>query len=351
MRELSFNDFYQRINSRDVAFPLSAHFELTYRCNLNCIHCYCKGSENEKKELALFEVKKIIRQLRQEGCIWLTLTGGEPLIRPDFLDIYSLARRKGFIITIFTNALAFNQKIINYLAKSPPFSIEITLNSLNPGIYSRITGVKNSLARVMDNIRELTKKKLAVIIKTNLLKQNINEIAGIKKWAEDNLARLSKNRYNFKCDPLIYPRLNANKTPCRHRLSPEEIFRVFQQDKDISRQYQEQLRKDRPVLLRENKYLYHCNSWMNKVFINPFGRLKFCVFSNDFSVDLKKKTFQEGFNAMAAKIPGQVFQTNSRCRDCPLRPICRWCPARAYLETGNREKPINYFCRLARADI
>ena len=67
-------------------------------------------------------------EIHKEGCLWLTFTGGDPLVREDFLEIYSHAKKKGFIVTIFTNGQAFTKEIFDYLGKSPPFSIEITKN-------------------------------------------------------------------------------------------------------------------------------------------------------------------------------------------------------------------------------
>ena len=77
-------------------------FELTHRCNLRCQHCYIVRN-NKKAELTYKEICRVIDEVRKEGCLWLCLTGGEPLLREDFLDIYSYAYKKGFIITIFTN--------------------------------------------------------------------------------------------------------------------------------------------------------------------------------------------------------------------------------------------------------
>ena len=87
---------------------------------------------------------------------------------------------------------------------------------------------------------------------------------------------------------------------------------------------------------------------MQQFFINPYGRLKFCQFSEDFSVDLRKVSFKEAFYDVFPKLLEERFKTDSRCQSCRLRPICYHCPGRAYLETGDREAPVPYFCELAK---
>lgn len=348
MKNHSLGYFCEKVHKRYPPFPFDAQVELTYRCSLDCIHCYCKGLEGKEEELTTNEFKRIFDEIHKQGCLWLALTGGEPLIREDFLEIYSYARRKGFVITIFTNGQLFNKKLINFLEKTPPYSIEVTLNGITKNTYERISQVEGSFSRVIENIKNLARNKLPLVIKTNFLKQNREEIVRIKKWVENILGKPS-NKHYFKYDPIIYPRLNGSKAPCKHRLSFKEIAEVLKQDEDMWQQYQEGLHEDIPNLQRGCDYLYHCNSWLSQFFINPYGRLKFCLFSDKFSVNLKEASFKDGFNKVFPKILKEKFITDAKCRNCNLRPICYWCPTRAYLEMGNEEKPVEYYCQLAEA--
>ncbi len=364
MEEISGGHFYGNLANKKDQYPLNSQIELTYRCNLNCVHCYCKGSEGkhttrhtshvtrhtlENRELTTKEWKEILDEIHKEGCLWLTFTGGEPLIRDDFLKIYAYARNKGFIITLFTNGTLFTDKIIDYLVKSPPYSIEITLNGITKSAYEAITQVEGSFEKVIENIKKLKEKKLPLILKSNCLKQNKNEIAKIKRWAQELLGKPSKNRYYFKYDPMIYPRLNGDKTPTEFRLSPEELLELRKKDPEIWEEYQNGLKAGFPDLNRDREFLYRCNAWMSQFFINPYGILKFCQFSEKFSSDLKKESFREGFYKRFPQLLKEKFKTDSKCKDCPLRAICYHCPARAYLETGDEEAPVAYYCELAKA--
>lgn len=351
MKNISAAHFEGKLHNKRQHYPWTGQIELTYRCNLNCIHCYCKGCEDKNKELTARDWKRNLTEIHKEGCLWLSITGGDPLVRDDFLEIYSFAKRKGFMITIFTNGHGFTKEIIDYLAKSPPFSIEITLNGITKDTYEAITQIPGSFSKVMEAIKILAGKGLPLILKTNCLKENKHELGKIKSWTEELLGRPSRNTYYFKYDSKIYPRLNGDKAPCNHRLSFEELLKTKSQDPDIWEGYQRSLLCDFPDLGRDKTFLYRCNSWMTQFFINPYGRLKFCIFSEKFSVDLKKISFKEGFYKVFPGVLKEKFRTNSKCQDCHLRPICSHCPARAYLDTGDEEAPVDYYCALAETTL
>ncbi len=87
---------------------------------------------------------------------------------------------------------------------------------------------------------------------------------------------------------------------------------------------------------------------MKQFLVNPYGKLKFCIFSDKFSVSLKTASFKEGFYKVFPQLLKEQFKTDSKCKDCSLRPFCCYCPARAYLETGDEETPVPYYCELAK---
>lgn len=367
MKEIRFVNFYEGLVQRKMRFPFSGQIELSYRCNLCCVHCYCQGLEKTGEaassasratdirkqslystELTTVQWKKVFDEIQKAGCLWLTFTGGDPLVREDFLELYSYAKIKGFIITIFTNAQGLTKDVIDCFAKSPPYSIEITLNGISEAVYEAITQVKGSFSKAIENIKKLKEKNLKIILKSNCLKTNKNEIGKIKAFAQGLLGRPLDNKYHFKYGLLIWPHLNGSHGPCDYRLSFKELLQAQAQDADIWEESQRILRCDFPELKREKAFLYHCNSWLEGFFINPCGRLKFCEFSEKFSADIKAASFSEWFYGLEEKILSEKFKTVSVCRDCNLRSVCYCCPARAYLETGNEEGPVEYYCQLAK---
>ena len=350
MNQIGLDTFYEKIHQQKVPFPFDAQIELTYRCNLTCVHCYCRGMADKKQELSTGEVKRIIDTLHQQGCIWLSFTGGEPFIRDDFLELYAYAKQKGFIINILTNGQLLSSAILRYLAISPPQSIELTLNGIRAATYEQITGVPGSFRTVISAIKKIVKLGLPLVVKTNLMRQNAREILRIKKWVEKTVGKPGRKHF-FKYDPLIYPRMNGDRSPCAHRLSGAELEDVLRQDVDMWQQYQAQANVCLPAAGTDSSQLYRCNSWMAQAFINPYGKLKFCLFSEKFSADLRHDTFDQGFISNFSRIPAKQFKTASACRACRLRPLCLWCPAKAVLETGNEESPVAYYCAMAQATV
>jgi radical SAM protein with 4Fe4S-binding SPASM domain len=199
----------------------------------------------------------------------------------------------------------------------------------------------------MSNLEKLKKAGVRLIIKSNCLTLNKHEVAKVKKWTEGFLGKPARKRHYFKYDPMIYPRLNGDKSPCNYRLSISEIDNLRKDDPDIWEEYNRSLKSDMPDLERDRKFLYRCNSWMKQFFIDPFGRMKCCEFSDKCSVDLSEDSFREGFYNIFPQLLTEKFKTKSKCKDCPVRALCYQCPGRAYLETGNEEAPVDYYCMLA----
>lgn len=346
MKEKLYGDleFELKVSRDDFCRPLVGVFELTYACSLNCVHCYCKGSEDSNGELSLKKIKDIFSQLQALGCIRLALSGGEPFLRKDFIDIYLAAKDKGFLIDIFTSGHDLSEEILATLKKFPPFGIEVTLNGVSKNTYEAVTRKPGSFGLVLNNIKRLKQEGLPLLIKSNCLSLNRLEIHKIKSFTKELFGRNSKR---FRFDPVILPRLNSDKSPCAYRISADQMSEIFRSDPEIMLEYREAL-SCAPGLARDNKFLYQCSSWRNQFFINPFGRIKFCQFSNEFSLDLKHAQLKEYIEKLPEKILSEEFKTHSKCINCNLRPVCYYCPGRAYLETGSREGPVPYFCQLAR---
>ena len=131
--KVSYIQFADRLNRGlfNERLPISGSIELTFRCNLRCVHCYCNLPQNDRQaietELETDEVYRLLDQIAEAGCLWLLITGGEPFLRDDFLDIYTYAKKKGFITTLFTNGTLLNKDLADALVEWPPFLVEITL--------------------------------------------------------------------------------------------------------------------------------------------------------------------------------------------------------------------------------
>ncbi|MBL7069048.1 MAG: radical SAM protein [Candidatus Omnitrophica bacterium] len=321
-------------------------FELTHRCNLKCQHCYIVN-DSRREELTYKELCHIFDEVYQEGCLWLCLTGGEPLLRKDFLDIYSYAYKKGFIITIFTNATFLNEEIAKYLKRFPPFCIELTLNGVTKKSYELITQTPGSFEKAMRGIELIRKHNLPLKLKCQAMTLNFDEFPLMRRFYQEM-------GMVFRCSTLIDPRMDGSTGPCSLRLPVEKILELESREEIVKgRDEIEDGFKEEPLTEQENEVLppsdelFHCPGGTWAFYINPFGELYFCNSVRKPTWDLRSHSFKQGFYDFFPKIRSRKFKTDSECRTCPLWQSCLRCPGKAELECGDVEAPIPYYCELA----
>ncbi|MBU0502967.1 MAG: radical SAM protein [Candidatus Omnitrophota bacterium] len=319
--------------------PSACRFELTFRCVLHCRHCYTDCFNKKaysKKELTTKEVKFVLDRLACAGVIWLCLSGGDPIVRDDFLEIYAYARKKGFITTIFTNGYSLNRRIIKYLKKNPPFVIEITLNAVDKDLYEKISRIQGSFAKTMRGIGLILDSCLQFKIKTQVTKDNFKHLPQIKKY-------LKGIGSNFTPNHILYPNLNGDIAPCKLRITPEQVLGLYHFKKQSNDGCEGSSSRN-----IESRFYPCVISSADGIYVDPYGNMFLCDLLRKPKVNLLRADIKSGLNRLSSYMAKEEFKTDSKCRDCNLRPLCGWCPGKAYLETGGKEKPLDYYCRLTR---
>ncbi|MCX5694549.1 MAG: radical SAM protein [Candidatus Omnitrophica bacterium] len=340
MKETLYKNFSWRIHKKNWSLQKAniCQFELTFKCGLHCRHCYSDCFNKARyieKELDTKQVKLILDKLHQAGIVWLCFTGGDPLTRPDFLEIYAYAKEKGFIITLFTNGYSMSKKVADYLENKPPFVVEVTLNSISKGCFEKITQIEGSFEKTMAGIFLLLKKRIPLKIKTQLTRDNFKELPRIKEFVENK-------HLDFMPSFLIHSRLNGDNGPCRLRLSSRQLQNLFKIDK-ISAQV------CLPKPSGRQKILFNCAAGGGDgFFVDPYGNMFLCNLLRTPFVDLVNNNIYPGLDRLTSLIRNKEFSTNSKCRLCQIRKWCLNCPGRAYLETGSKERSVPWFCRLAK---
>jgi len=224
METLSYADFSQGIHQQGTRkrVPISGAIEVTRRCPLNCAHCYNNLPLNDptaqSSELTFREHCRILDEISGAGCLWVLYTGGEIFARNDFLDIYTYAKEKGLLITLFTNGTLITEKVADYLAEWRPFSIEITLYGRTKETYERITEVKGSFNRCLRGIRLIKERGLPLKIKTMAMTLNQHEIQDMMEFVERELG------LGFRFDAMINPRVECLPGPLAARLTPQQVI-------------------------------------------------------------------------------------------------------------------------------
>lgn len=345
MREIQYKTFSLKAHKKNwhLKSPNVCQFELTFKCGIHCKHCYtdCYNRPSPvSNELGTKEIKFILDKIHNAGVIWLCFTGGDPLIREDFLEIYAYAKNKGFIVTIFTNACSMTKEIADYLEKSPPFVIEVTLNAVTQGLYEKISQVKGSFEKAMAGIKLITKRKLPLKIKTQAVKDNFKELGKIKEFV-GNLG------LDYTPSVFLHSRLDGNLMPSSLRISSQEVLSLNGKKRAIG--------DDCGLLPRDlasqpANNLFQCAiGGGDGVHIDPYGNLFPCICIREPKINLLKENVGQAQNKILTWVRSKTFTINSKCRICSIRGACRLCPGKALLETGSLEKPVEWFCELAKA--
>lgn len=356
MREIQYRSFSWNTHKKNwrINRPNLCQFELTFRCALHCRHCYsdCYNKLTYlKKELNTKEVRLILDGVYRAGIIWLCFTGGDPLAHKDFLDIYSYVKDKGFIIIVFTSGYLLNEEIVKYFKRKPPFVIELTLNAITEDLYERIAQVEGSFRKVMEGLDLILKAKLPLKIKTQVTQDNLEELTQIKKFIE-NLG------LKFRPSYLLYPRLNGDLTPCNLRISPQEILNLNGNRRSLDDDCRLLPITDYPASPAGRRLpitdLFPCAiGGGDGIYIDPYGNVFLCNLIRKPSFNLLKLKIDIKYaqEQLLSLVRERKFITSSKCRNCNLRSFCMICPGKAYLETGDEEAPLEYYCRLTKETL
>lgn len=339
--ELKYSDFGQRLRERiaEKRVPLSGSMELTFQCNLRCKHCYLDEVHNGipgQQELSTEEWYDLLDQMADLGTLWLLMTGGEPFVRPDFLEIYTYAKRKGFLITIFTNGTLITPEIADYLAEWRPSKIEITLYGATEQTYELVTGVRGSFSRCKAGIERLLERQIPLRLKTVVTKLNQHELWQMKTYA-DSLET------SFRYDAMLNAGINGGNEPKVQRLSPEEIVQLDLDDPDRLAAWYEYTDRMHDVRI-EDDYLYHCGAGIRTYHIDPYGLLSICLLSREPQLNLRTKNLSYGWHIFLKQVRTTRRRLKSKCSQCSLVTLCGNCPAWAYMEQGNPEVPTDFQC-------
>jgi MoaA/NifB/PqqE/SkfB family radical SAM enzyme len=341
LREISYQQLSRSFHASKTRIAEELTLELTYRCNLSCLHCYCDcPSLRKKKELSCSRFKRIIDEAVQCGCLWLAFTGGEPLVRKDFTALYRYAKSKGCIISVLTNATLINDEVADMFEEWPPRQIEISLYGISGQTYEAVTRVPGSFRKCMRGIRLLAERGIPLEIKTVALTVNAHEIQAISDYAASIGA-------SFRYDPLIHARYDGDTSPSKFRMPAARICRIEEQ-LDGMQDYWKRICRRYGRILPDEDRLFTCGGGRCSCTVNPWGRMQVCSMPGKDSYDLKTGSFAHGWNEF---IPGLIGRKRIRprpkqCRDCVMSAVCSQCPPWAYLETGDEEKMVGYICDL-----
>ena len=337
---------------------LSFELELTARCNNDCRHCYINLPANDKtgkeRELSLAEISNIADQAVELGAMWCLLTGGEPLLREDFEDVYMVLKRKGLLVSIFTNATVIRARHIELFKKYPPRDIEVTIYGASKDSYERVTRRPGSYTAFVRGLDMLFKAGVKVRLKAMALHSNMDDMEAIAAFGYSR----TKDYYRF--DPQLHLRYDGdpirNEEIKQERLTPEEIVALERADTKRFGALQNGCDTliNQDFTHRNCNHLFHCGAGNGNFSIGFDGTFRLCsaLWAPGTTINLRETPLREAWD----KLVPQVLDMRSddpeyldTCRKCEFVNLCLWCPAHAYLETGRMDGATPYFCAVAHA--
>ena len=350
--------------------PTSGSYELTHRCNLKCVHCYLGDQESirehRKQESSTQEVKRMLDELAEAGVFSLCFTGGDPMVRKDFAELYTYAVKLGIFVTVFCDGILVTERIIELFKKYPPREIEVSMYGATEGTYEKVTQVKGSYQHFLKGIQRLQDSNIRFKLKTVLLSINKNELKTMQGFADTLGVQFHYDAAIFPClphtdnggcsntnnspEPVEYTvELTSIKkldltAPVQYRVDPKEIVAL-----DLST---EQKRDDwadlyhrQKGLTKNNPMLYTCGAGKTNFHIDPYANLSPCLVTTGYEYDLGKGSFKEGWYGKINTINERVAPDDYECNDCNINALCSGCPAVFDAETGSESIKSSYICQ------
>lgn len=333
--------------------------ELTARCNLNCRHCYINLPANDenalKNELSFKEIKRLAQSAVDLGALWCLITGGEPLIRKDFEDLYIMLKRKGLLVSVFTNATFIKDHHVRLFKKYPPRNIEVTVYGTTEKTYTQLCRTSRAFNAFQSGLNRLLDAGLPVTLKTMTLRSNVHELPEITKFCR------SKSSTAFRHDPFLHLRLDKNphrnKEIIKERLSSKEIVSLEANDKGRMTALNNVCRLSAVGMSpKAGQGLFRCRAGLEEATIGWNGKFRLCnsLTHPNCVADLRKISLEKAWREFVPKVRKLSAITPSylqTCGGCDIINACMWCPAHAFLETGSLEAHVPYFCEIAKERV
>jgi MoaA/NifB/PqqE/SkfB family radical SAM enzyme len=327
--------------------------ELTERCDNNCVHCYINKAEKDKgaakRELSTAKLKRIISEAASLGVLLVKFTGGEPLLRADFKELYLFTRKLGLKVALFTNANFINSDLIKLFRKVPPLiPINISLYGMSSKCHEAITRTPGSYKKVMSGIKRLLGADIPFIVATVKLPQNEKEFKKLTRW----IKKLPWSEKNASYTSFILLRCRREKPKNslikKLRIPVQQYVRSFTRLKDFFRDRQRFFAQNKRLL---GNNIFNCGINGHTACLDAYGYLQPCMLLRDPDCvyNLKKGSLQKALTGFFPRIFKKISSNPvylNRCARCFLKCICEQCPGKSWIEHGNLDTPVDYCCQI-----
>ena len=308
--------------------PLSALVELTHACNVDCEHCYLDLKPDRAiGALSTDEWRRIFDELAEEGCLFLTLSGGELLVRRDWYELASHARTLGFALRLYTNGTMIDEAVADRIASLEPLGVEISLLGGTAATHDAVTRKRGSFERMLRGIRLLVARGIHVLLKSVVMKKNAAEYEAMKALA----VTLGCDSY---FDIEVTPKNDGDRTPTDLTADGEALAAVARDMFAPARadSCAQARHFDREAALADGP----CAAGRRTCHIGPTGDLFPCTQWTVPVGNLRTTSLRELWrhSPALAEVRAKTIGSFDVCKTCDLLEVCTPCMALSLLERG-----------------
>ena len=318
----------------DLGVPMSVHFDITYRCNERCVHCYL--DHDDHGEMTTTEIKHVLDQLAAAGTFFLTFSGGEVLMRRDFFELLEYARHLMFAVRIKTNAVMIGEAEARRMLELGVDQIQVSIYSHRPEVHDAITKLPGSLRRSIEAIRFLADQGLRVTIANVLMTANMHDHAGVQALA-------CELGVQYSLDPTITPKMDGDRSILNLRIPGSELSGVFRNQALVGNV--EEFCAPPPTPGEDVMEGYPCSAGHTLAYISPYGDVFPCVQFPLPSGNVRRQKFLDIWNHSTELKEVRSIRARDLtvCSTCSHVGTCTRCPGLAYME-GNMRGPSTADC-------
>jgi radical SAM protein with 4Fe4S-binding SPASM domain len=301
--------------------PLTVHLDLTWRCNAHCIHCYLP--DHGAGEMATAQVLHLIEELAGAGTLFLLISGGEALLRPDLFEIIERARALSFAVVLKTNGTLIDDQAAGRLAGLSLYRLDVSLYSHRAEVHDAITRLAGSWRRSVRAIQRLTAAGLKVRVVNVLMKANTGDEAALHEFARSLGA-------SYTLDPTVTPRLDGDRTVTSLGLGLDELRSAFSEP-FLAGVIRDLCEADGlPQAVRDSLL---CSAGHYSCYVSPSGELFPCIQLPLSCGNVCEPGFKQAWGSQNMEAIRSLRLNDLKdCKGCALLATCTRCPGLALME-------------------